>query len=48
VPQDYLGAELGKKYYKPTNRGHEKNIAAYLQKLTAAISKPPAVSEVKT
>jgi putative ATPase len=48
VPQDYLGAELGKKYYKPTNRGHEKNIVAYLQKLTAAISIPPAVSEVKT
>ncbi|MDO8303376.1 MAG: replication-associated recombination protein A [Sedimentisphaerales bacterium] len=33
VPQDYLGVELGKKYYTPTGRGHEKNIAAYLQKL---------------
>ena len=37
VPQDYLGVELGKKYYRPTNRGHEKNIAAYLQKLQMLI-----------
>ena len=33
VPQDYMGVELGKKYYRPTNRGQEKNIAAYLTSL---------------
>jgi putative ATPase len=37
VPQDYLGVELGKKYYRPTGRGYEKNIAAYLQKLDLLI-----------
>ena len=30
-------SKLGKKYYQPTNRGHEKNIAAYLQKLQRLI-----------
>jgi putative ATPase len=37
TPQDYLGAELGKKYYRPTGRGYEKNISAYLQKLEKLI-----------
>jgi putative ATPase len=37
IPQDYLGVELGKKYYRPTNRGYEKNITAYLQKLQRLI-----------
>lgn len=44
VPQDYLGVELGKKYYKPKNRGHEKNIAAYLQKLQLLIQDKAGVS----
>jgi putative ATPase len=33
VVQDYLGQDLGKKYYQPKNRGREKIIAEYLQKL---------------
>jgi putative ATPase len=37
VPQDYLGKKPGRKYYKPTNRGREKIISEYLQKLEALI-----------
>jgi putative ATPase len=37
VPQDYLGAVLGRKYYKPTARGREKFISEHLQKLQALI-----------
>ena len=37
VPQDYMGKKLGKKYYKPTNRGREKMISDYLQRLEALI-----------
>ena len=33
VLQDYLGRNLAKKYYNPKNRGHEKIINLYLQKL---------------
>ncbi|MHC4721104.1 MAG: AAA family ATPase [Planctomycetota bacterium] len=33
VIQDYLGQDLGKKYYQPKNLGREKIIAEYLQKL---------------
>ncbi len=33
VPQQYLSAEAEKKYYSPTDRGYEKNIRRYLQKL---------------
>ena len=33
VPQQYLPAEDKKKYYKPKQIGHEKNINHYLQKL---------------
>ena len=33
VLQDYLGRNLAKKYYNPTNRGQEKFINQYLQKL---------------
>jgi len=33
VVQDYLGADLGKKYYRPKEIGCEKNIKNYLQKL---------------
>jgi putative ATPase len=37
VPQDYLGRDLGKKYYKPTARGREKIISEHLQRLDAMI-----------
>ena len=37
IPQDYLGIKLDKKYYRPTNRGYEKNISAYLQNLQKLI-----------
>ncbi len=33
VPQDYLGQDLGKQYYRPKNLGREKAIQAYLQTL---------------
>jgi putative ATPase len=33
VAQDYLPAGVRKKYYSPTQRGYEKNISDYLQKL---------------
>ncbi len=33
VVQDYLGQDLGKKYYQPKNLGREKIITEYLQKL---------------
>jgi putative ATPase len=37
VAQDYLPAGVKKKYYRPTERGYEKNIRAYLQKLQSLI-----------
>jgi putative ATPase len=37
IPQDYLGVDLGKRYYRPTDRGYEKNITAYLQRLQMLI-----------
>lgn len=33
VVQDYLGQDLGKKYYQPKDLGREKSITEYLQKL---------------
>lgn len=33
VAQDYLGQDLGKKYYQPKNLGQEKIIGEYLQKM---------------
>jgi putative ATPase len=33
VEQDYLGIDLGKKYYEPKDIGREKNIVEYLKKL---------------
>jgi putative ATPase len=33
VAQDYLPAGVKKKYYRPSDRGYEKNISGYLQKL---------------
>jgi len=42
VPQEYLPAEIYKEYYLPTERGYEKNMKRYLQKLQTLIqnSKP--------
>ena len=37
VPQQYLPSELNKKYYVPKERGHEKNMKHYLQKLQSLI-----------
>jgi putative ATPase len=37
VPQEYLPSEIRKKYYSPTDRGYEKNIGQYLQKLQLLI-----------
>ncbi len=37
VVQDYIGADLGKKYYEPKQIGYEKNIKCYLQKLESLI-----------
>ncbi|MFA5423255.1 MAG: replication-associated recombination protein A [Phycisphaerae bacterium] len=37
VPQEYLPGEIRKKYYRPTDRGYEKNIGQYLQKLQLLI-----------
>ncbi len=37
VAQDYLPAGVKKKYYRPTERGYEKNISHYLQKLESLI-----------
>jgi len=39
VPQQYLPAAARKKYYKPTERGREKNMKDYLQKLQTLIEK---------
>jgi len=49
VPQEYLPAELKKEYYVPKERGHEKNMKRYLQKLQTLIqnSKPVKDSEDK-
>ena len=37
VPQQYLSDKIQKKYYKPKDVGHEKNIIQYLQKLQILI-----------
>jgi len=37
VPQQYLPAEMQRKYYKPKDAGYEKNIKRYLQKLQTLI-----------
>ena len=37
VPQEYLPADLRKKYYEPKEAGGEKNIKLYLQKLETLI-----------
>jgi putative ATPase len=49
VPQEYLPAATKKEYYKPTDRGHEKNMKHYLQKLQTLVqnSKPVEDSAVE-
>jgi putative ATPase len=42
VAQDYLPAGAKKKYYRPTERGYEKNISHYLQKLESLIKESKA------
>jgi len=37
VPQEYLPADIKKKYYEPKDAGFEKNIGRYLQKLQSLI-----------
>jgi putative ATPase len=37
VPQEYLPAQIRKKYYRPSDRGYEKSIGEYLQKLQQLI-----------
>ncbi len=37
VPQEYLPAAIKKEYYTPKERGYEKNIKRYLQKLQSLI-----------
>ena len=37
VAQEYLPADMKKKYYQPKERGYEKNIRHYLQKLQSLI-----------
>ncbi len=37
VPQEYLPREIKKKYYRPSDRGYEKNIGEYLQNLQQLI-----------
>ncbi len=37
VAQEYLPSEIRKKYYRPSDRGYEKNIGEYLQKLQRLI-----------
>jgi putative ATPase len=45
VPQDYLPATMKKKYYVPTERGCEKNMKRYLQKLQALIKRDVRVED---
>jgi putative ATPase len=49
VPQEYLPAAMKKEYYVPKQRGYEKNMKRYLQKLQTLIqnSKPVENSEDK-
>ena len=39
VPQQYLPSAARKNYYRPTDRGREKNVKDYLQKLQTLIEK---------
>jgi putative ATPase len=43
--QDYLPAGIKKKYYSPSDRGYEKNISAYLQKLERLLKESKAKND---
>jgi len=43
VAQDYLGVD--KTYYTPTDRGHEKEMAAYLEKFKKLRGRPPRAKQ---
>jgi len=45
VPQEYLPAEMKKEYYTPKERGYEKNMKQYLQKLQTLIKKNKPVDD---
>lgn len=45
VPQEYLPAQVKKKYYMPKDIGCEKNIKGYLQKLQSLIQKSKPVED---
>jgi putative ATPase len=45
VPQEYLPAQMKKKYYMPKDIGCEKNIKRYLQKLQSLIQKSKPVED---
>jgi putative ATPase len=45
VPQEYLPGPMKKKYYTPTERGREKNMKRYLQKLQTLIEKGAPVED---
>jgi len=47
VPQEYLPAEMKKEYYMPKERGYEKNMKRYLQKLQTLIQKSKPVENSK-
>ena len=43
VPQEYLPAAMKKEYYTPTERGYEKNMKHYLQKLQTLVQNSKSV-----
>ena len=45
VAQDYLPADMKTNYYRPTDRGYEKNIKSYLQKLQILIQNNKSVTK---
>jgi len=45
VPQDYLPAQSKKQYYKPKDRGYEKDIKQYLQKLQSLLQNSRPVGD---
>lgn len=47
VPQEYLPAEMKKNYYIPKERGYEKNIKRYLQKLQTLVQNSKTVKDSK-
>jgi putative ATPase len=46
IAQDYLPPQARKNYYRPCNRGYEKNIRAYLQKIEILIKESKAKAQV--